>query len=426
MGEMGGWLTTSGQQENKMGAPKITVIKRQSQTWSGLRPPSPHPPAMLRRALARAARPVYDAYAARAASASYATQPHQAQRELYDRCAPALTSTWRAPRLRTPRCAPRGHARRHTVLRHSSAAPRGAGGRARGRTARGTRRCHAPFPNARLPQRPATAPLSAPARGATRPNPRHRCYFNRRLPHAAPRARAGRRAARAAPHCRVCLALGPSSVAGGCVPTSRQVPGTSCRAVERPVEYTSPSDRPAMPSARDPNADVCTGPQSTLEAAAGPRTLPARGARSCLRAAALDAVLCRVRECCGECDGQRSSCGCAKAVSARVHLLTVGCATTVVASSLPVPHASLVASAATGRGNRSRLASYTPRWPTRPSLRPTRRWWAMSTWATAAMWATAWCCAATRARWRSTTRCVRSRGGLGIAGALPCRRGVDD
>ena len=80
--------------------PKITAdIKRQSQTWSGLRPPSPHPPAMLRRALARAARPVYDAYAARAASASYATQPHQAQRELYDRCAPALTSTLASPAL---------------------------------------------------------------------------------------------------------------------------------------------------------------------------------------------------------------------------------------------------------------------------------------------------------------------------------------
>ena len=54
---------------------------------------------MLRRALARAARPVYDAYAARAASASYATQPHQAQRELYDRCAPALTSTLASPAL---------------------------------------------------------------------------------------------------------------------------------------------------------------------------------------------------------------------------------------------------------------------------------------------------------------------------------------
>ena len=103
---------------------------------------------MLRRALARAARPVYDAYAARAASASYATQPHQAQRELYDRCAPALTSTWRAPRLRTPRCAPRGHARRHTVLRHSSAAPRGAGGARSG--AHGAR--HAALPCA-FPQR---------------------------------------------------------------------------------------------------------------------------------------------------------------------------------------------------------------------------------------------------------------------------------
>ena len=66
---------------------------------------------MLRRALARAARPVYDAYAARAASASYATQPHQAQRELYDRCAPALTNlashalahaALRAPRPRAP------------------------------------------------------------------------------------------------------------------------------------------------------------------------------------------------------------------------------------------------------------------------------------------------------------------------------------